>query len=112
MAVVLALSSALAASCGSDPSPEVEVGPDGTPDPVLVVGRGVYVDRCSSCHGADGSGTGNGPRLNRGRLLEAYPDSSKAVAVVSEGRNRMPGFGGLLTTGEIDAVLRYINEVL
>jgi len=24
----------------------------------------------------------------------------------------MPGFGGILTAGEISAVLRYINEVL
>ena len=112
MAVVLALLSPLAASCGSDPSPEVVAGPDGTPDPVLVAGREVYVDRCSSCHDFDGSGTRNGPRLNRGRLLEAYADPSEAAAVVSEGKNRMPGFGGLLTTGEIDAVLRYINEVL
>ena len=111
-AVVLALSSAVAAGCGSDTSPEVEAGPDGTPDPVLVAGRGVFVDRCSSCHAADGSGTRNGPSLNRGRLLQAYPDLSEAAAVVSDGRDRMPGFGGLLTAGEIDAVLRYINEVL
>ncbi len=108
----MALFSPLAAGCGSDPSPEVEVGPDGTPDPVLVAGREVYVDRCASCHDADGSGTGDGPRLNQGRLLQEYPDPSGAVAVVSEGKNRMPGFGGLLTSGEIDAVLRYINEVL
>ncbi len=87
-------------------------GPEGTPDPVLVAGRAVYVDRCSSCHDADGSGTGDGPRLNRGRLLQAYSDPADAVAVVSEGRNRMPAFGGLLTADEIDAVLRYINEVL
>ena len=112
LAVVSALSLVLAAGCGSGPSPEVEAGPDGTPDPVLVAGREVYVDRCSSCHDADGSGTRNGPRLNRGRLSQAYPDLDEAVAVVSEGRSRMPGFASLLTTGEIDAVLRYINEVL
>ena len=111
-AVVLVLSSAVAAGCGSGTSPEVEAGPDGTPDPVLVAGRGVFVDRCSSCHAADGSGTRNGPSLNRGRLLQAYPDLSEAAAVVSDGRDRMPGFGGLLTAGEIDAVLRYINGVL
>ena len=110
--MMLALSSTLATGCGSDPSPEVEVGPDGTPDPVLVTGREVYVDRCSSCHDSDGSGTGNGPRLNRGRLLEAYAGSREVAAVVTEGRNRMPGFGSLLTTSEIDAVLRYINEIL
>ena len=110
--VIFVLCLAVVASCGSGTSPEVGEGPDGTPDPVLVSGRAVFVDRCSSCHDADGSGTRNGPRLNRGRLLQVYPDPDKAVAVISDGRNRMPAFGGLLTTGEIDAVLRYINEVL
>lgn len=108
----LALLLAVAVGCGSASSPEVGEGPDGTPDPVLVAGRTVFIDRCSSCHDADGSGTGDGPRLNRGRLVQAYPDPGAAAAVVSEGRDRMPGFGGLLTAGEIDAVLRYINEVL
>lgn len=108
----LSLCIAIAAGCASGTSPEVEAGPDGTPDPVLVEGRSVYSDRCSSCHGASGGGTRNGPRLSGGRLLQAYPDPGDAVAVVSEGRDRMPAFGGLLTAGEIDAVLRYINEVL
>ena len=110
--VVVSLCLVLFAGCGSSTSPEVEGGPDGTPDPVLVAGRAVFVDRCSSCHDADGSGTGDGPRLNRGRLLQVYPDPGGAAAVVSDGRDRMPPFGGLLTAGEIDAVLRYINEVL
>jgi len=109
---VLALAFAVASGCGSASSPEVGQGPEGTPDPVLVSGRAVYADRCSSCHDADGSGTGDGPRLNRGRLLRAYSDPGGAVAVVSNGRDRMPAFGGLLTADEIDAVLRYINEVL
>ena len=70
------------------------------------------MDRCSSCHDADGSGTGDGPRLNQGRLLQRYSDQADAVAVVSEGRDRMPAFGGVLSSDEIDAVLRYITEVL
>ena len=107
-----ALLLAVAAGCGSASSPEVGEGPDGIPDPGLVAGRAVFIDRCSSCHDADGSGTGDGPRLNRGWLGQAYPNPGDAAAVVSEGRDRMPGFGGLLTAGEINAVLRYINEVL
>ncbi len=110
--VLVSLCLALVPGCGSSPSPEVGEGPDGTPDPVLVAGRAVYADRCSSCHDADGSGTGDGPRLNRGHLLSAYPAAGGAAAVVSGGRGRMPGFGGILTAGEISAVLRYINEVL
>lgn len=110
--VALALCLVAAAGCGSGISPEVEAGPAGTPDPVLVAGRAVFIDRCASCHDANGSGTGNGPRLNRGRLLQAYPDPDDAAAVVSKGRNGMPAFGGLLTIAEIDAVLRYIKEAL
>ena len=111
--LILCLLVGLAAvGCGRGDSPPVGVGPEGTPDPVLVAGRAVFVDRCASCHDADGSGTGNGPRLNRGWLLQEFPNLDDAAAVVSEGRDRMPGFGALLTADEIDAVLRYINEVL
>ncbi len=110
--LILALCLAVAAGCGSGTSPEVGVGSEGTPDPVLVAGRSVYVDRCASCHDADGSGTGSGPRLNQGRLLQAYPDPDDAAEVVANGRDRMPAFGGLLSAGEIDALLRYISEVL
>lgn len=110
--VGLVLCLVVAAACGSGSSPEVEAGPGGTPDPVLVAGRAVFADRCSSCHGADGGGTRDGPRLNRGRLGQQYANPDDAVAVVSDGRQRMPAFGGLLTAAEIDAVLRYINEVL
>ena len=110
--VVVSLCLLVAFGCGSGSSPEVGEGPGGTPDPVLVAGRAIYIDRCSSCHDADGSGTGDGPRLNRGLLVQVYPDLGDAAAVVSDGRDRMPAFGGLLTAGEIDAVLRYVNEVL
>ena len=101
-----------AVGCASSAPPEVQGGPGGTPDPVLVAGRAVYADRCSSCHDADGSGTGNGPRLNQGRLSRAYPDLADAAVVVAGGRGRMPGFGGILSAGDVSAVLRYVNEVL
>ena len=98
--------------CGSGTSPEVEAGPGNAPDPVLVQGRAVYVDRCVSCHGADGSGIRIGPRLNQGWLVQEYPNLEDAATVVAEGRDRMPAFEGALSAHEIDAVLRYIVEVL
>ncbi len=88
------------------------MGPAGTPDPVLVAGREVFMDRCSSCHGASGGGTGKGPRLNRGLLEQEYDGLDDAAAVVLGGRRRMPAFSGLLTRNEVDAVLRYIRDVL
>ncbi len=98
--------------CGTASSPEVSVGADGDIDAVLVAGRAVYMDRCVACHDADGSGNTIGPRLNNGRLLEAYPNLTAAAVVVAEGKNRMPGFSSSLAATEIDAVLRYISEVL
>ncbi len=112
LAALLAAGLAVAAGCGAGSPPEVAAGPEGTPEQVLVAGRAVYADRCASCHDGDGSGTSIGPRLNSGRLSQAYPDLADAASVVSEGRERMPGFGGVLTAGEIRAVLRYIAEVL
>ncbi|WP_419926759.1 c-type cytochrome [Candidatus Poriferisocius sp.] len=110
--ISIALCVVVAAGCGPGTSPGVGVGPGGTPDPGLVAGRAVFIDRCSSCHDADGSGTADGPRLNQGRLVQVYSDLGDAAAVVAEGRDRMPAFGGLLTAGEIEAAIRYISEVL
>jgi len=100
------------ASCSSASAPEVTVGADGTTDAVLVTGREVFMDRCVACHDADGSGNTIGPRLNNGRLLDVYPTLEAAAVVVAEGKNRMPGFSSSLTPTEINAVLRYISEVL
>lgn len=97
---------------GCSSSPEVPLGPDGEPDPELVLGRDVYSARCSNCHGSEGQG-GRGPRLNEGASLTAYPEASAMVDVIANGLNRgMPAFGDSLSSAEIDAVVAYIREVL
>lgn len=100
----------LAGSCAGDP-PEAPLGPDGQPDPVLAQGRAVYAGHCASCHGRSGGG-GQGPRLNSGAVVEAYPDSDDQVAVVADGRATMPSFAERLTDRQIRAVTRYTREVL
>lgn len=97
------------AGCATD-APAVPLGPDGEPDPVLALGRDVYASRCSNCHGSSGGG-GTGPRL-AGVVEEEYPDPAEQRLVVREGRGNMPSFGGTLSEGEIDAVVRYTREVL
>ena len=97
-------------SCAGDP-PEVPLGPDGQPDPVLAEGRAVYAKHCASCHGRSGGG-GQGPRLNNGAVVEAYPDVDDQVAVVADGNGTMPSFVGRLTDRQIEAVTRYTREVL
>jgi mono/diheme cytochrome c family protein len=97
-------------ACGS--SPEVPLGPDGEPDPVLLVGRDVFGNRCASCHGSDGGG-GRGPKLNDGAVVEAYPDIAEQIDIVTNGKgDGMPLFSDKLTPDEIEAVVRYTREVL
>lgn len=98
------------AACAGD-APEVPVGPDGKPDPVLVVGREIYSGHCANCHG--GSGNGNqGPKLADGTVVDAYPDLIEQRVIVSDGRDEMPSFANTLTEAEIEAVVRYTREVL
>ena len=100
----------LVGSCAGDP-PEVPLGPDGQPDPVLAEGRTVYAKHCASCHGQSGGG-GQGPRLNNGESAEAYPDIDDQVAVISDGKGTMPSFFGRLSQEQIVSVARYTREVL
>ena len=100
----------LLGSCAGDP-PEVPLGPDGQPDPVLAQGRAVYAEHCASCHGRSGGG-GLGPRLNDGAAVAAYPDIDDQVEVVADGKGTMPSFAGRLTDRQIGAVTRYTREVL
>lgn len=100
----------LAGACAAE-APEVPIGPDGTPDAELVLGRDVYARRCANCHGAGGGG-GTGPKLADGAVTEQYPDPADQRAIIADGRNAMPSFSGSLSTDELDAVVRYTREVL
>lgn len=101
----------LTAACGSTAPPEVPAAADGSVDPVLELGREVWGDQCSRCHGSDGGGR-SGPRLNGGRVIERFPDPADQVDLVVQGRGGMPGFGERLSAEEIDAVVAYTREVL
>lgn len=74
-------------------------------------GAALYSTNCASCHGADGGG-GVGPALGGGAVVEAYPDEADQIAVVTDGRNGMPGFGNDLADEEIQAVVAYTRDEL
>ena len=108
---VVGVAGVLVTACGG-PSPEVPLGPDGQPDAVLEAGRTVYGAQCSNCHGNEGQG-GRGKPLNQGRALERYPEIEAMIQVVVEGKGSgMPSFEEKLEPDEIEAVVRYIREVL
>jgi len=79
--------------------------------PVSVDGAAVYSDNCASCHGSDGSG-GFGPALAAGAVVDAFPDPADQIAVITDGRNGMPDFGGSLSPEEIQAVTDYTRAEL
>lgn len=107
----LGVATMVLAGCGGA-APEVPLGPDGQPDAVLEAGRSVYGAQCSNCHGNEGQG-GRGKPLNGGRALERYPEIDAMIQVVTEGKGAgMPSFADKLDPDEIEAVVRYVREVL
>jgi len=87
------------------------VGPDGVPDPVLVLGRDVYSGRCANCHADDGGGE-RGPKISESTTLEQYPELSDMIDLIRDGEGAMPGFDDALDEAELEAVARYVREVL
>jgi mono/diheme cytochrome c family protein len=117
VAIVVGALMVLAAACGggSDSGGDAATAPRPTGaqagDAELVQGRKVYVAECARCHGVRGEG-GIGLQLADGRVARRYPNVDDQVAVITDGRNAMPSFGGTLTPEEIRAVARYEREVL
>ncbi len=106
LAPVFALLVFVVSACATGVAPEVTSG-----DPVLVEGRELYIQQCSSCHGLTGGG-GRGSKLNEERVLQRYPDVDDQIAIIRDGRNQMPAFGDKLDDDQMEAVVRYTREIL
>ncbi len=105
-AAVLGLS-----GCAGTEAPDVPADAGGAPDAELAAGRDVWVASCSRCHGGDGSG-GAGPNVQGPWGEDRSPDATEMTRIVVEGRGAMPGFGSSLDDSEVEAVVRYMREVL
>jgi mono/diheme cytochrome c family protein len=73
-------------------------------------GEALYADICQGCHmpgGVGAVGAGAYPALARNPKLgsAAYP-----LALVINGQNGMPAFGGLLTDSQVAAVVNYVRS--
>ena len=78
-------------------------------------GADIYKAKCQMCHAADGSG--NTPA---GKAMKAHPfdspdvikmSDSELIAVVKDGKERMPAFGEKLTDAQIKNVVAYIRTL-
>ena len=92
----------LMSACASEPG----LPPDAAPE--LLLGQEIYRARCQSCHGPSGGG-GIGPSI---REIETRLDNTEQRTIIVQGRNNMPRFESVLSDEEIDAVVRYVREVL
>lgn len=107
---ILVVIGLFSAGCSSDDAPEVP-STDGTADPVLVEGRTVWSSNCARCHGGAGGG-GAGVKLSGGKAVELHPKIDSMIDVVTNGKGAMPAFGKSLSAEKIEAVARYVREVL
>jgi polyvinyl alcohol dehydrogenase (cytochrome) len=71
-------------------------------------GEDVYQQSCASCHGGSGEGS-SGPSLVDVAERLSRDDH---VAIVRDGRGKMPGWGDTMSPDEIEAVVDYEREVL
>ena len=73
----------------------------------LAVGRAVFANACSACHGPSGEGGHGG-----GPALIAATNRATVMQTVSGGRNEMPAFGSLLSPEQIRDVSAHVVETL
>ncbi len=71
-------------------------------------GRPLYIDRCSGCHGLNGSPqVAQIPNFKLGEGL--MKSDQEIMTFVKNGKGVMPGFKGILTDTEIRDVLAYLR---
>ncbi len=70
-------------------------------------GQSVYASTCTFCHGEAGTGGHGG-----GPTLQEITDADVISTMVMQGRNMMPGLGGMLSETQIRDVTAYILQRL
>jgi mono/diheme cytochrome c family protein len=87
---------------------EVHEATDEATETLLEEGAEMYAANCAACHGADLGGQ-VGPALGAGSSAAAIPDED-LIAVITDGRGAMPGFGSSLTPEQIEAAVIFIRS--
>jgi len=78
-------------------------------------GAQVFKSKCEHCHGADGmshtfAGKMSGAAVLPDPKIVAMPDAD-LIAVVTNGKKKMPAFGKKLTEDQIAAVVGYVRTL-
>jgi mono/diheme cytochrome c family protein len=76
----------------------------------------LYKQKCTKCHGADGSGDtslgriANAPDFTDGGWWAKHPNTSERVNVITRGQKSMPAFGKKLTKAQIASLAAYVQK--
>ena len=77
----------------------------------LELGKKVYAQKCTGCHGPDGKGNAKMAETLKVKIPELAASAAKSDAEllksISEGKKPMPSFGKSLKKDELDAVVHY-----
>ena len=82
---------------------------------VVVSTEVLYKQKCSKCHGTDGSGETslgrifNAPDFTDGGWWAKHP-SGELVAIITRGKKNMPAFGKKLTRAQIAKLAAYVQR--
>ena len=87
-------------------SAQLKAGQKKASDAPAVVGRNLFVNNCSACHGSKGQG-GEGPNLHGLKLSDAAINSIVATGFKGE----MPSFKSKLKAPSIKALIAYIRTL-
>jgi len=88
-------------SSGAPPAPSTET---------------LFKQKCTKCHGADGSGdTSLGrifgtPDFTDSGWWAKHPSTSERVRIITRGKKNMPAFGRKLTKAQIAALAAYVQR--
>lgn len=103
------------------PSSQAESTPVAGDTPAMRSGQAIYVDECSACHAASGSGVANLFPALKGDPEVQSSDPTSLIRIVLHGAQSvatdpaptgpsMPAFGWKLTDGQVAAVLTYVRN--
>lgn len=77
------------------------------PEEVMALGAEAFQKYCAGCHGPEGGGVGDTPRLAQNSGLTSV---DLVLSQIMRGGDYMPAFGNILDDGQIAAVATYIRN--
>lgn len=94
--------------CGSggEEKSQTDSAPNQDVQPVAL-GEQVYKQQCNLCHGSNGDLGASGASF----LSQSKLDLQQRIEIITNGRNKMMAYSGLLSEEEIKAVAEYLETL-